>query len=660
VPRIPIRVKVATALAVPLLAMGLMAAAEVARVSRDARDVREQTELATATIGPNGLITALQSERNWASAYLVGVEKQFTLEVTGFERTRGDTTTVLAEFEDELDRRDPAVRAAYAPALAGLADLTALRRDIDDAAAKPVRSIADIAVSTEAFDRYTALIEPFFGGMARISIATSDGQLRQGARLTETVTRQIETVPQLANALVLPATVATGPGDRAGINSPAEIAKLARLDGAFTRQAEALRAASGPYAAVAADYYPEDFTRTIEAAAAGGIATGKADVNLFLSGIDVPLDEAYIGYRDHVAAALQDRADHLNSAAANRQRTLELLVVLTIGAALALMVAVSLSITRPLRSLTRQAKDMAGRRLPAAVAQILDTPMGQDVAVPELAPIQVATRDEVADVAEALRTVQDSALALAIEQAVLRRNIADSFVNLGRRNQNLLSRQLDLITELESHETDPDALADLFRLDHLATRMRRNAESLLVLAGLEPPRPWAATMRLSDVIRAALGEVEDFQRVAVLGVEPVTILGTAAAALAHLLAELIENALAFSPPDQTVEIHGLRHVASPGRPDGYTLAIVDFGRGMLTDEMATANRRLAGAESFTIAPSKYLGHFVAGHLAARYGIAVRLQASPGGGTTATVEIPASLFTTDGGGVAIAAGAKILR
>jgi len=254
--------------------------------------------------------------------------------------------------------------------------------------------------------------------------------------------------------------------------------------------------------------------------------------------------------------------------------------------------------------------------------------------------VAVPTRDEVSDVAEALNTVQDSALDLAVEQAVLRRNIADSFVNLGRRNQNLLGRQLDFITELETHETNPDTLANLFRLDHLATRMRRNAESLLVLAGIEPSRKWASPVRLTDVIRAALGEVEDYQRVSVRGVEPATVVGSAAADLAHLLAELIENALVFSPPDQTVEIRGRN------RPDGYALAIIDSGMGMAATDIESANRRLAGAESFTIAPSKYLGHYVAGNLAARHDIGVHLDSSPGNGVTATINVPPAVLTTD--------------
>ena len=342
-----------------------------------------------------------------------------------------------------------------------------------------------------------------------------------------------------------------------------------------------------------------------------------------------------------------------------------MLAALALGVAILVTWLVSRSITRPLRSLTRQATAMADHRLPEAVLDILDTPLGEDVEVPEVDPVAVHTRDEVSDVADALNTVQDTALDLAVEQAVLRRNIADSFVNLGRRNQNLLGRQLDFITELETNETNPDTLSNLFRLDHLATRMRRNAESLLVLAGVEPPRKWAAPVRLTDVIRAALGEVEDYQRVTVRGVEPATIVGAAAADLAHLLAELIENALVFSPPDQTVDIRGRsrrperpwerkacpdgrgrgRHVPRVGGADqvsGYTLAVIDSGLGMPPADIEAANRRLAGAESFTIAPSKYLGHYVAGNLAARHGIGVRLDASPGNGITATVNIPPAL------------------
>ena len=638
--RLPIRIKLAIALAVPLVAMGLVTLAEVISLSREARQVRDQTDLAAAMIGPNGLITALQNERTYASAYPVGVEQQLTLDVVGFAETRADTDDAMDRFEEELDRRGEAARAAYTAALSRLEDLPELRAQVDAGANAPERTMARIEVSTDFFIAYTDMIEPFFGGMTQLSIAMDDPELRQGARLIEVVTHQLEDTSQLANALALPAIVATTDDDAPGFDLPAEIAEVARLHTGFMRQADELRNADGAYAGVAQEFYPAEFTQVLDETSKQALDTGQIDVATLIAGLDTPEGEenAYVGYRNALAGALQDRADELNATASSREQRFGLLVVVTLGTAVVLTVIVSLSITRPLRSLTRQAKDMANRRLPHAVSEILETPFGEDVVVPEVSPVRVVTRDEVADVAEALNTVQDSALDLAVEQAVLRRNIADSFVNLGRRNQNLLSRQLDFITELETRETEPDSLSNLFRLDHLATRMRRNAESLLVLAGVDPPRRWTAPLRLGDVVRAAVGEVEDFQRV-VLHIDPnATIAGAAAADLAHLLAELIENALVFSPPDSTVEVHGVR------RPDRYTLAVVDSGFGMPAGDIDAANRRLAGAESFTIAPSKYLGHYVAGNLAARHGITVTLRSARGFGVTATVEIPDRLLT----------------
>ncbi|WP_436796383.1 ATP-binding protein [Actinospongicola halichondriae] len=280
---------------------------------------------------------------------------------------------------------------------------------------------------------------------------------------------------------------------------------------------------------------------------------------------------------------------------------------------------------------------MASTRLPGALRQILETPLGDDVVVPELPPIEVKTRDEVREVVQVLNDVQDRTLALAADQAVLRRNIADSFVNLGRRNQNLLDRQLAFITELEQSETEPEELESLFRLDHLATRMRRNAESLLVLAGVESPRQWADPVACDDVIRASLGEVEDYQRVTVRHLDDVRFAGEAASGLSHVLAELIENALNFSPPTEQVELKGRR------TDDGYLLAIDDDGIGMSPEEIEQANRRLSGEESYTVAPSRYLGHYVAGNLAQRFGIGLRLQDRPAGGVTATVSIPSALL-----------------
>jgi signal transduction histidine kinase len=635
--RVPIRLKLAAALSIPLLALAVVTVLEVVKSVDDVSDVREQTDLAVSATGPSGLITALQNERTWPGVDLVGYAGAVTVMVEGYEQTRADTDEAIRQFRDLVTAKGGAIEAAYGPVLDQLDQLGPLRAEIDaNVAANPTRTIENNGdFSQHVFETYTGLIEPIFDATTRISLAINDPELRQGTELADAAARQIEVLSQLASAVIRDVTNPDG----TGLDTAAEVTRASTYESAFVRNADTMRNATGVYADIAATTFPTQLTDDVVAAVDTAITEGTVDINTLLEALNIPQEESYGAYQQAVADQIDERGDSLRDAARNRQIWFLALAFIVLGTAIALTWLVSRSITKPLRSLTRQAKEMAERRLPDAVIDILETPLGDDVQVPTVDPVVVHTRDEVADVSTALNTVQDTALDLAVEQAVLRRNIADSFVNLGRRNQNLLGRQLDFITELETNETDPDTLANLFRLDHLATRMRRNAESLLVLAGIEPPRKWAAPVRLTDVIRAALGEVEDYQRVTVRGVEPATIIGSAAADLAHLLAELIENALVFSPPDQTVDIRGRT------RPDGYTLAVIDSGLGMPQADIAAANRRLAGAESFTIAPSKYLGHYVAGNLAARHNIHVTLDTGAHG-ITATIDLPPTLLTDE--------------
>jgi signal transduction histidine kinase len=636
--RIPIRIKLAAALAIPISALLLVSALEVAQSAKEADQVEEQTELATSAIGPGGLITALQNERNYGSVWLVGIEGAIELPVSSFDQAKDQLDASLAQFKDEMNRRGGSVKATYAKAVADVeAKLPALRKRVDTY--KGERGANNTTYANPFYEGYMALIDEMFKANGQVALAIDDSTLRRGVELTDLATHEVETGGRLVRWVFRASS--TGDGLLA---DPDEIGDVAGMLGQYeTDMASVQQLATGPYAApaakVAADIKKSKFI-DLSHKILKNATTERPDVPGYNASVSRKPGEGWAGFRERVNTLLTARADQLNADASKSQKLYVALAGVAVLVAFLVTWLVSRSITRPLRSLTRQAKDMAEQRLPEAVIDILETPLGEDVSVPGVEPIRVNTRDEVSDVADALNTVQDSALDLAVEQAVLRRNIADSFVNLGRRNQNLLGRQLDFITDLESNETDADTLANLFRLDHLATRMRRNAESLLVLAGIEPPRQWAAPVRLTDVIRAALGEVEDYQRVTVRGVEPATILGSAAADLAHLLAELIENALVFSPPDQTVDIRGR------ARPDGYTLAIIDSGLGMPPTDVGAANRRLAGTESFTIAPSKYLGHYVAGNLAARHGIAVHLDNSPGNGITATVDIPPSLLTSD--------------
>ncbi|MDX3763020.1 ATP-binding protein [Streptomyces mirabilis] len=205
---------------------------------------------------------------------------------------------------------------------------------------------------------------------------------------------------------------------------------------------------------------------------------------------------------------------------------------------------------------------------------------------------------------------------------MLRRNTAESLASLGRRSQGLVRPQLALITALEQQELDPEALAELFELDHPATRMRRNAESLLVLVDERSPQISGVTASSLELVQSAMGEVEQSRRVALAEIEPRRISGRAVAELSHLLAELVENALSFSPPDQPVDVHGW------GDGDDYCVAAVDHGVGMSPEGLARANARISGEEAFLVAPTRYLGHYVVGRLARRLGVEVLLSGHP--------------------------------
>ncbi|MEQ1703180.1 MAG: HAMP domain-containing protein, partial [Ilumatobacteraceae bacterium] len=294
------------------------------------------------------------------------------------------------------------------------------------------------------------------------------------------------------------------------------------------------------------------------------------------------------------------------------------------------------SIVRPIRRLAEQAKSVATKDLPEVVQTVQDLPA--DAAVPHLATFDVGTRDELAELGASFNSVQDAAVDLAAEQAMARRIVSENLVNIARRNQNLLGRTLGFISTLEQGERDPEALDNLFRLDHLTTRMRRNAQSLLVLAGAEPTRLWSPVVAIGDVVRAALSEVENYGQVELADLGDIGVQGQVASEVAHLLAELLENATSFSPPTSAVTVVG-RAV-----PDGHQLAIFDYGLGMTADELADANRRLNQVSSFDRESNKMLGFQVVARLAARHDIKVMLTTTPGGsGVTAIVRLPKSIL-----------------
>ncbi len=290
-------------------------------------------------------------------------------------------------------------------------------------------------------------------------------------------------------------------------------------------------------------------------------------------------------------------------------------------------------ITEPLRRLTASAQGVSAE-LPALVERAHATGEGPP---PAFSPLPVRGNDEIGRVATAFNAVNDTTLRVITEQVALRGSIATMYVNVARRNQALLGRQLHVLERLEAREADEDALADLFDVDHLTTRMQRNAESLLVLAGVEASRRSRQPLALSDVLRTAVGEIEQYARVDLKpGIDP-EVEARHVMVAAHLLAELLENATRFSAPESRVEVHVI------GTPAGVNVVVVDHGLGMSAADLAHANHMIAEPPAAELAVSDRLGFVVVGRLARRLGAAVRLYPGEPGGVVAVLSLPVPVF-----------------
>ncbi|MEU7072211.1 nitrate- and nitrite sensing domain-containing protein [Streptomyces narbonensis] len=332
--------------------------------------------------------------------------------------------------------------------------------------------------------------------------------------------------------------------------------------------------------------------------------------------------------------AAADRADPFAGGVLTMGGAAVLLGLAAVAASLVISVRIGRGLVVELVSLRNTALGIARRKLPAAMRRLR---AGEEIDVRAEAPPGPVSQDEIGQVGEALTTVHRAALSAAVERAELASGISGVFVNLARRSQVLVHRQLNLLDSMERRADDPNELGDLFRLDHLTTRMRRHAESLIILSGAAPGRAWRMPVPLTNVVRAAVSEIEDYARVEVRRLPETAVVGGAVADLTHLLAELIENAAQFSPPHTKVRVSG--------EPvgNGYALEIEDRGLGMGKETLAEANARIAQSEALDLFDSDRLGLFVVSRLSSRHDIKVHLRISPYGGTTAVVLLPTDLL-----------------
>ncbi|MYR96418.1 MULTISPECIES: sensor histidine kinase [unclassified Streptomyces] len=350
--------------------------------------------------------------------------------------------------------------------------------------------------------------------------------------------------------------------------------------------------------------------------------------------------QGYATVEDELVTKAVNEAAKISSDAKRDAIVNGLAVVIALLAAFILAGLMARQMSRAMRQLRTAAFSIAEQRLPSLVDQLSRTDPGRvDTRVQ---PIPITTQDEIGEVARAFDQVHREAVRLAAEQAMLRGNVNAIFTNLSRRNQSLIEGQLTLITDLENNEADPDQLESLFKLDHLATRMRRNGENLLVLSGEEPGRRWDQPVPLVDVLRAASSEVESYERIELSGVPEAEIHGRAVTDLVHLLAELLENATTFSSPQTKVRVTATR------LPDGRVMVeIHDKGIGLTAEDFADINHKLANPPTVDAAVSQRMGLFVVGRLADRHGIRVQLRPSgEQAGTTSLVMLPDAI--THGG------------
>jgi nitrate/nitrite sensing protein/histidine kinase/DNA gyrase B/HSP90-like ATPase len=627
----------AIVLAVPTCLLLALTGLGVADRAHDWSAARATESQVAVVLRGQDLVRELQRERGLTNG-LLGGDEEYRDDVRKQRVSTNDARTSLRvalseESGDLPEKASSALRRAQLP----LAGLTRTRTGVDT-------GTADRAVTLRFYTRaVTALIDPESAGAP-----DGDRRIAQGVQALQALARATE-------------AVALERGSLNGVFAAKRFRSGEYLD--FTEIRATRVAALGQFRQLADSEEESALDQAFRTPAARRVTAYEAKAEAGAEGsplhvaparwwadMTTLVDELH-SVQKQVGDDVRARADQTGGAATRQLIGFLALGALILTVASALAVFSARSITRPLAVLAGEADAVAGTRLSGAVKRIQeaapDTPLP---AVPEESAEVPGTAREITRLAAALRNVERTAVGLAAEQAALRRNSTESLASLGRRNQALLSRQLSLITTLESQELDPDALAELFELDHLATRMRRNAESLLVLAGEESPaRPWPGTVSVTEVVQSAVSEVEQYRRVAVTDIEHCRIRGHRIAELSHLLAELVENALMFSPSRHPVEVYGWRDSGE------YCLAVVDRGIGMTAQLMTQANVLLSGeGGSLLAAPTRFLGHHVVGTLATRLGAHVELRPTEGSGVTAYVALPATLVQQSDASTASAA------
>ncbi|MER5866456.1 nitrate- and nitrite sensing domain-containing protein [Kitasatospora sp. NPDC002040] len=634
-----IRAKMIALLMVPIIALtGLWVYATLVTTG----DVWNQLDVSTAyrAFGTptDQFARDLQNERRSAALRLADPDDKILLEQFVQASAVTDRSLQLLRYQadsSDLGKLDPMQRLRFKDVLTATDSLVGLRSIVD----KRLQSWEEV------IDGYSRLVLPVFSFRSAF-VSQQTGQLpRQGMVLTELV-RAREYLSQ-EDAAVRSLRLTMEVAKRTGDNSlPTSAMFQVALEALHNQQAlftvyvpELDPQDQADYLAVRGSATMQKLAQS-EALILGGFDENghrNAILNIQPAAWNGPSDQALTELSTLNTRLVAEIGARAKSYAVNqlvRGGIAGLVGLIAVVASVMISYRIGRGLARELIGLRNAALDISTTRLPAVMLRLR---RGEAVDIRAESPELEFGPAEIGEVGRAFNQVQRVAVEAAVEQAELRRGVSAVFVNLARRSQVLLHRQLTLLDTMERRTEDPAELEDLFKLDHLTTRMRRHAEGLIILSGGSPGRAWRKPVRMVDVVRAAVGEVEDYARVIVRPFPGTGLLGSAVADVTHLIAELVENAAVYSPPQAQVTVQG--EVVS----HGFSLEIDDRGLGLSEQALAEINQRLAVEQEFDLADTDRLGLFVVSRLARRHGIRVHLRPSPYGGTAAIVLIPRELL-----------------
>ena len=654
----PIRTKLLVALLGPLLVLAVLALVGIRHNQVESERAARSTAFARLAAGLAPLIHQLQAERSLSASYIDSGRQQWGAQLLRQRQTVDRVAGAYRARARQLSADDRILEEKIDYGLSELGRLSEQRRAIDTAKIDPKELEVEPGIELheeegedeqeeaqqghgpldtpgKALEQYTDTISDLLDINTEIAPRSDNEQLLKGVAASVAISRAKDFADAQRSLLQNVYTAGRFDGSeqtRLSALVAAEVLYTAQFDANATEAQHEFReeTVSGPEV----DRVKELVDRALESESADAPHL-DVDPQDWSGAMTVKLDRMR-AVEQRLSTDVIATASAVREGADRRALMYSLLSAAALVLAVVLVLITARSLIRPVRRLEAAAEETAGRRLPGVV-QRLQEGEPVDLEAESAPPIEVRSRDEIGHLAEAFNAVHRVAVRVAGREAALRRSVGDMFLNLARRSQSLIERQLEVIDELEGSGSDADVRAGLGELDHLATRMRRNAENLIILSGSEPARRWRGTIELAEVVQAAIEEVKEHTRVEVLHLDRVQLAGHAAGDVMHLLAELIENAVSFSAPGTKAL------VAGQPLPAGYLLEIEDQGLGMTDEQLVKVNQRLAKPPDIDFALARMLGFFVVTQLASKHGIKVQLRHSWYGGITALVLLPRQLL-----------------